>query len=317
METNSEYRRRRIWDIIIKVLLAIFLLLLILCILKIFLDCREVRKQQQIWQEKHEVYKRTGDIYEDIDPEHWEVIPDTIAPYKEEELDSLPPAVSLEAFFPPIGDQNPHGTCVVWATGYNLTTALKAIKYHWTQDDLKNPANQVSPKDLMNGIDADSKPYGCDGTFYDDAFNVLTTTGAASMEKVPYNNLGSCNGKHYGDPDNVLRYYKRVISANGELPSAKQIKAYISDTIPLVVSAHVGDRFMEWSGDAVVDDDTYLKPGQMHAHHAMVITGYDDAKNAFRLRNSWGEEWGDEGSVWVDYDYFMSGFGLAIFMAEK
>jgi C1A family cysteine protease len=48
----------------------------------------------------------------------------------------------------------------------------------------------------------------------------------------------------------------------------------------------------------------------------MVLSGYDDSKNAFRVRNSWGD-WGDDGSIWVDYDYFMNGFCIAVFMAEK
>ncbi len=36
--------------------------------------------------------------------------------------------------------------------------------------------------------------------------------------------------------------------------------------------------------------------------HAMVFTGYDDAKNAYRVLNSWGGDWGDNGYLWWDYD---------------
>ncbi|MEZ4955452.1 MAG: C1 family peptidase [Saprospiraceae bacterium] len=35
--------------------------------------------------------------------------------------------------------------------------------------------------------------------------------------------------------------------------------------------------------------------------HAMTIVGYDDGKNAFRIVNSWGTNWGDNGFAWVDY----------------
>lgn len=36
--------------------------------------------------------------------------------------------------------------------------------------------------------------------------------------------------------------------------------------------------------------------------HAMLIVGYDDAKNAWLVRNSWGPGWGDGGHVWIDYN---------------
>lgn len=35
--------------------------------------------------------------------------------------------------------------------------------------------------------------------------------------------------------------------------------------------------------------------------HAMVITAYDDTRNAYRVLNSWGSDWGDNGYLWWDY----------------
>jgi hypothetical protein len=35
-----------------------------------------------------------------------------------------------------------------------------------------------------------------------------------------------------------------------------------------------------------------------------VLVGYDDAKRAFRLINSWGRSWGADGYGWIDYDHF-------------
>jgi len=37
--------------------------------------------------------------------------------------------------------------------------------------------------------------------------------------------------------------------------------------------------------------------------HAMLMVGDNDAKHAWLVRNSWGTAWGDEGHVWIDYDY--------------
>ncbi|MCL2102000.1 MAG: hypothetical protein FWH22_09850, partial [Fibromonadales bacterium] len=58
-------------------------------------------------------------------------------------------------------------------------------------------------------------------------------------------------------------------------------------------------------------------PGMQHAYHAMVLVGYDDSKNAFRVLNSWGTSWGDRGSIWIDYDFFLNNFCFAAFVAQN
>ena len=35
--------------------------------------------------------------------------------------------------------------------------------------------------------------------------------------------------------------------------------------------------------------------------HAMTVVGYDDTKEHFIIRNSWGSNWGDEGYCYYDY----------------
>lgn len=42
--------------------------------------------------------------------------------------------------------------------------------------------------------------------------------------------------------------------------------------------------------------------------HAWCIIGYDDAKQAFLLQNSWGTNWGCGGRIWVSYNYIATGF---------
>jgi C1A family cysteine protease len=38
--------------------------------------------------------------------------------------------------------------------------------------------------------------------------------------------------------------------------------------------------------------------------HAVALVGYDDARGAFRLRNSWGADYGNNGYAWIPYDEF-------------
>lgn len=38
--------------------------------------------------------------------------------------------------------------------------------------------------------------------------------------------------------------------------------------------------------------------------HAVWAWGWDDSRAAFRIRNSWGDDWGIHGDFWMPYDYF-------------
>jgi hypothetical protein len=40
--------------------------------------------------------------------------------------------------------------------------------------------------------------------------------------------------------------------------------------------------------------------------HAMVVVGYSKKRNAFKVLNSWGQKWGANGYVWIDYSLFNS-----------
>ncbi len=53
--------------------------------------------------------------------------------------------------------------------------------------------------------------------------------------------------------------------------------------------------FHRLRGLAIFSDETEATDGG----HAMVIVGYDDKQGAFKLLNSWGEVWGDQGYGWV------------------
>lgn len=294
---NKKRNTRVSFSIFLKILAALVLLLLMLCVIKTCTDCRHINNVT--------IVDQTGYL---PDQEDWDVIPDVEPPYDDDELDSLPEKVLLEHLFPPIGDQGRYGTCVAWSSGYNLKTALNAKDNHWTLEQLAMPSNQTSPKDLWMGIPANEKGAYCEGTVFASALTVLKTNGVSSMAEVPYTNLGMCKGSIKGDTANRIASFNHVVS-----PSEKQLKAYIKDTVPLLFAAMVGNVFTSWRGDGVFDlPDNGEKGG-----HAMVLVGYDDSKHAFRIRNSWGVTWGDQGSAWVDYDFFMNSFCEEVFVMSN
>jgi len=236
---------------------------------------------------------------------------------------SLPSSVDLTSKFPPTGDQGSYGTCVTWAVGYNLKTALNGIDNQWTASQLSQAANQTSPKDLFWAIPAAEKGSDCNGTQFESAMNSLISRGGASLATAPYTSLGNCGSTPPADwtteaANNKLVNFRKIADqSDAASMTVKNFKAYLAQGRPIVFGAKLGDRFMKWNSDAVIDYDTYLNPGMQHAYHALALAGYDDSRNAFRVINSWGKSWGDNGNIWIDYDFFVTGFCYAAFVAQN
>lgn len=235
----------------------------------------------------------------------------------------LPGTVDLTSKFPPIGDQGQYGTCVAWAAGYNLKTALNGIDKGWASADLANTSNQTSPKDLFWAIPSSNKGEDCNGTYFEAALDRMIERGAATLDVVPYSSMGNCGSTPSSNwdqdaADNKLGNYRKIADENDAASmKVENFKGYLADGRPIVFGARLGDRFMQWNSDDVISYDTYNNPGMQHAYHAMVLAGYDDARNAFRVINSWGTAWGDNGKIWVDYDFFISSFCYAAFVAQN
>ena len=50
----------------------------------------------------------------------------------------------------------------------------------------------------------------------------------------------------------------------------------------------------------VLADSTYNECGQ-YISHKMLVTGYDDVQGFWRLKNNWGQSWGEGGFVRIGY----------------
>lgn len=229
---------------------------------------------------------------------------------------SLPSKVDLSSYFPPIGNQGSYGTCVAWSTGYAMKTALDAKTHSYTSTQLSNTAYQCSAVDLWHSIPSSGKSTSCNGSNFEPALQALMDNGCASVAKVPFTNQKmTCDGVSATGGSNKLYGY-RVIAYNSEMSSdgssqgmtVNNFKYYLSQGYPILIGAQLGEKFMEWNSSSVITSDTEDYNGE-HAYHAMVVTGYDDSKQAFRVRNSWGaDDWGDNGCIWVGYTHFINQF---------
>ncbi|BCS83059.1 putative peptidase C1-like protein [Cotonvirus japonicus] len=136
------------------------------------------------------------------------------------------------------------------------------------------------------------------------------------------NNYGVCDEHHW--PYNPLKFkIKPPINAYEEAKTAKTVKyakidfstdKNISDRIahikralqsgfPVIFGFIVFDSFMS---EEVAKTGIVKLPGtyeQEIGGHAVCAVGFDDNKNSFIVKNSWGAKWGLNGYFYIPYNY--------------
>jgi C1A family cysteine protease len=85
-------------------------------------------------------------------------------------------------------------------------------------------------------------------------------------------------------------------SANNYVPSVAQIKQDLVTHGPLVSAVYVSSAFQSYTGGVFNQN-----ANSSGINHGIVIVGWDDSKQAWRIRNSWGTGWGESGYMWISY----------------
>ncbi|MGB3004976.1 MAG: C1 family peptidase, partial [Chitinophagaceae bacterium] len=111
--------------------------------------------------------------------------------------------------------------------------------------------------------------------------------------------VGACPGT-----TPVSQYYASdwgVVSSSGDIlkiASVADIKAAICKYGPVAASVYVTDAFQNYTNGVFNEfASNYSSPS---SNHAIVLVGWDDSKNAWLLKNSWGTDWGEDGYMWID-----------------
>lgn len=222
-------------------------------------------------------------------------------------VNDLPGNVNLTNYLPPIGDQGQYGTCVAWATAYNGRTYLYAREKGYTTSQLSNEANQFSPKYIFYAL---SGRTSCDGSYFEEVLDLIQQKGVATMQNMPYTNLGNCTGNPTSSQNTNASNYKIKSYREIDIHDPQNVKSYLNAGKVIIFGAKLGDEFMlaDQNFNYLYQQTSYNYSG-MHANHAMVCAGYDDNRGpngCFLVVNSWGESWGNDGYIWVDQKYFCS-----------
>jgi cathepsin K len=216
-------------------------------------------------------------------------------------------------YFPQPGDQGNLGSCVGWSTGYAFASFYFSAKNQWGKP--VGDSKVMSPAYVYHEIRECNCGPDC-GSYIVDALELLKTKGIVSWETMPYsdNNCVKPKESMFSLAGNYrIKGYNRLANKL----NFTEYKQYLSNDVPIIIGVQLGRGFDNIGSNSTANFKcTQVEDGG----HAMLITGYDDDRKAFKIMNSWGNNWGDQGHVWVDYDCFklmMGGSGGEAYVVSK
>lgn len=206
------------------------------------------------------------------------------------------PSVAYQIAMPPVRNQGSEGSCAAFAVGY---AARSVDWYNKTNATSYNDAvNLFSPEFLYNKIKFPGDCYT--GAAMQPALDTIKNSGICTWATMPYSTTNGCstlpNASQYSEGINYkINSYVKLYTTDKEA-----IKALVRDNKPVIISITIDNSFLAAKTDFIWSYSTGGSVG-----HAVVICGYDDAKNAYRIMNSFGTDWGGGGFCWIDYDFFL------------
>ena len=191
---------------------------------------------------------------------------------------------------PPIRNQGMCGSCWAFA-GAGIVDISYRIRYGRHAD--------VAEQELIDCAGGVVNPLvnGCDGFNVESTMLHLQFDGVAWEHRYPYvaKDSGQCKNPPYS-------YKAQAWGWVGiGFASVSDIKKALCQHGPVATTIEATERFQNYTG-GVFHQKAQSSYGPIPGvNHAIIIVGWDDQKGAWRIRNSWGKGWGENGYAWVKY----------------
>jgi C1A family cysteine protease len=88
----------------------------------------------------------------------------------------------------------------------------------------------------------------------------------------------------------------------------------VNQGVPVIVSVGCYEGLRRPGKKGVITNVGTNKP---KGNHCMVVVGYDDKTKLFKVLNSWGDKWADNGYCYMGYDYFMRILKEAYYVSDE
>lgn len=213
-----------------------------------------------------------------------------------------PPAGNLpSSFFLPIPavafNQGQQGSCVSCAS--SMTKSI--MDYLKFNTPFPNNGITYSPSYLFNQCHAD--PNNClVGSYINTNLNVLKNQGICRLSEMAYDPL-NCTTQPTNTQKTLAAHNKIDNYYKIDPISISMIKEIINSGLPVIVAFQVDDFFMSATSNSIWKQ--FNSPSR--GNHCTLLYGWDDSKTAFKMLNSWGSQWGNNGTIWLDYNFLQNG----------
>ena len=200
----------------------------------------------------------------------------------------LPKTVDLRPFCSPVEDQGQLGSC----TGNAVAGLIEYLNRKANRNlDVSRLFIYYEERVLIGTVNYDS------GAYIRDGIKVVNKLGAPLESIWPY------NINKYTTRPNAAAYTdaaRRKAGSYEKCANFTAVKNALARGFPVVVGFDVYDSFYNIGSNGVMTYPNTARE-QLLGGHAVVLVGYDDNRNAFIARNSWGRSWGLQGYFYMPY----------------
>ena len=207
-------------------------------------------------------------------------------------------SADLSGAFPNIKDQGKQGACLSFSLVSVFEYFLKTSE-GVSSPDLSEQFLYYISRDKNGETEKD------EGSCICFAVEALCETGICVETKWPYKVDGYAE-KPTEDAyaDAAERKVKKALNVERKTVA---IKSALEDGYPVIGSFSIFSSFGKGErGFISIPTDEEIaaaKESNENNHHAMVIVGFNDEQKVFKVRNSWGSDWGDNGYCYIPYQY--------------
>ena len=214
---------------------------------------------------------------------------------------SLPTKTDLRSGCPTVYNQGELGSCTANALGAAFQFGQKKqTKKTFTPSRLFLYYNE---RVMINTVHSDS------GAFIRDGIKSLNKQGICPEVKWTYDETNTDGAKFTQKPPKTCyteALSNQILSYQRLTNNLNTIQGCLSEGFPFVFGFTVYESFMTSTvrGSGIMP---MPKPTEkVKGGHAVMAVGYDDAKQAILVRNSWGDGWGQAGHFWMPYAYILN-----------
>ncbi|MCK5055675.1 MAG: hypothetical protein KAT34_03415 [Candidatus Aminicenantes bacterium] len=144
--------------------------------------------------------------------------------------------------------------------------------------------------------------WGCNGGSW--ANDLLVSPGAALEACFPYVAMDVPCDTSCPTPYQVQSW--AFVNGSNNVPSVEAIKEAIYTYGSVQVGIYVDSWFQVYTSGVF---NKCTKRRNVAVNHIVTLCGWDDAKGAWLLKNSWGTGWGEGGFMWIVYGCNRVGYG--------